>query len=722
MKRIILLIFPILFTIQVNAQLKAKLASNHFDNLAYVKAAPIYDELADKFIQKNTGKQKYILRAAISNGKIYNYEQSVAYYKKLMELDMKAISDRNYMAYIDELRVLKRYKESQSVATTALKIYPENGYFKLISKKGSQLDKIESRGKYNKVELMAFNSSLGDFAPVQYGDSLIFATRAFHRGFLSGRYAWDGENFTKLAYTYKEDGEWKKPKTLGGEFSSRKHDGPVTFSPDGKTMILTQDIGKNEVEKKSMHHLALYFSTKNTEGEWSPLKKFLYAPTSSNNGHACFSPDGKRIYFVSDREGSKGGTDIYYSDFSNGSWQEPINFKEINTEGNEMFPFVSQNNHLYFASDGLLGLGGLDIYFVSLANPEGEPTNMGNGINTSADDFGLIVDKNDRFKGYFTSNRDGLVDQIYSWASKVPSVQVKISVLAQFATPEPVANQKIQLIDVQSGDTTTLTTSEDGSITTGLENGKAYVLLTKKGNFELEKAISFNTNNLTGDTTLNYTLHLNPLFASTRILVFNKKTNDPIKNALVTLYDANTKKDTTMKTDENGYVRSKVNRNSAFKLSANKDGYIGNSSVFTTSKTDDEVEMKMGLVKIEKGVVFKVDNIYYDLNSSVLRPESKVSLDTLAQFIKKNKVKIELSAHTDSRGSNKYNMWLSQKRAQSCVNYLVKEKGISSSMIIAKGYGETRPVNGCVDGVNCSDKEYQANRRTEVKILEVQKK
>lgn len=720
MKKYILYSLALLFASQAHAQLKAKLADKHFNELAYVEAAPMYDELADKFIAEKKGNQLYILRAAISNAKIYKYKKSVGYFAQLKNIDPKALSEQNYSVYIDELRILQRYKESISIAQTAADIYPNNSYFKTIKNSEGEITAIKTRGKFNTIKVMSFNSGMGDFAPTQYEDSLLFATRAFHRGFLSGRYAWDNGYFTKMAYTTYKDGEWSKPKAIGGVFSSRKHDGPVAFSPDGKTMVLTRDLGKDVVKKKGMHRLALFISQKDSEGKWGKLQRFEYSPASSNNGHASFSSDGKRIYFSSDREGSVGGADIYYSDYQNGKWQEPVNLKNVNTTGDELFPYAS-GHKLYFASDGHAGMGGLDIYVVNLNNTEATPQNIGSKINSPADDFGLIVDKNSAFKGYFTSNRTGWIDRIYSWSSKVPSVQLKVNVLANYSKAQPLGNQMVKLINTETNDTLTLTTDEKGAVQTALNNGNSYKLITKKENFKLETPITFNTNGLVGDTMLNYTLNLNPLFATASIYVYNKKSADPIKDAAVKIYDANSKKDTVLMTDQDGYVHPKIDRNSAFKLSVTKDGFMDNVSVFTSSRTQDKVELKIPLTKIEKGLTFKVDNIYYDLNSSVLRPESKLSLDTLAMFIEKNHVKVELSAHTDSRGSNKYNMWLSQRRAQSCVNYLTKVKGISKAMIIAKGYGETKPVNGCVDGVPCTDEQYQANRRTEVKILEVMK-
>jgi peptidoglycan-associated lipoprotein len=136
----------------------------------------------------------------------------------------------------------------------------------------------------------------------------------------------------------------------------------------------------------------------------------------------------------------------------------------------------------------------------------------------------------------------------------------------------------------------------------------------------------------------------------------------------------------------------------------------------TESEGDKVIQLLLQLPQIKKGDKFKLENIFYDYNKSTLRPESTASLDKLAEFILENKLKIELSSHTDARGSDAYNQKLSQARAQSCVDYLIK-KGVPKANIVAKGYGETQLLNRCKNGVTCTEEEHQSNRRTEIKIL-----
>ena len=175
--------------------------------------------------------------------------------------------------------------------------------------------------------------------------------------------------------------------------------------------------------------------------------------------------------------------------------------------------------------------------------------------------------------------------------------------------------------------------------------------------------------------------------------------------------------DTVLMTDKEGLVTLQVDRYADYLAHASKRGYVDDQTTFKTDNENDKViELLLQLPTIKKGDKFKLENIFYDYNKSTLRPESMAALDKLVAFITENKLKIELSSHTDARGNAAYNQKLSQARAQSCVDYLIK-KGVPKTSIVAKGYGETQLLNRCKDGVQCSEEEHQENRRTEIKIL-----
>ena len=250
------------------------------------------------------------------------------------------------------------------------------------------------------------------------------------------------------------------------------------------------------------------------------------------------------------------------------------------------------------------------------------------------------------------------------------------------------------------------------------ENEK-YTFSSSKEEFKLKEPVSLQVNSATQDTTYKVELILLPTRITIALRIIAKDTRLPLEGATAIVTSLETKDDTTLVTNKQGLVTLNVDRNKSYNTFASKKGYLDAEKVFSTTSEDGKIiELELALTPIKKGEKFKLENIFYDLNKSTLREESMASLDKLADFILKNDLRIELSAHTDSRGSATYNQKLSQARAQSCVDYLLK-KGVKTANIKAKGYGESQLVNKCKDGVSCEEELHQENRRTEVKILEI---
>jgi len=706
--------FAILFHLSLFAQAKQHKADEHYERLEYFSAAPIYTELAKKTIQgKGKTDWENVRRAAYSNKQIFQYNRARYYYGKLHETNR--LTETDYVEYIDILRTTGKYETADLLLADAILAYPQNDFVAMLKGRNSHFDHLLADSAVYAIEALTINSGIGDFCPVFYDKGILYMSKAKNAGFLNARYGWDNAFFINMLYSpYDIDSSLINGKVLKDAFFSRAHDGPVSFSPDGRKMVITKNtLGKHNGEEAVV--LAIYFSEL-VNGEWTEVQPFPYNNEHYNVGHACFSADGNRIYFASDQENGKGGADLYYSDFTGGNWSAPVNLGEtINTDQDELFPYVSGST-LYFASKGHFGIGGLDLFTTPL-NLTGPATNMGFPVNTSFDDFGIIA-RPDEKGGFFSTNRGDFIDRIYSWERKDPVIRFEGKLFAAYMEKEPVPDHWVTFSDITANTTDTLFTDSSGNFTAQLYLNHDYRFTTEEQYFALRSPLGITTAGILKDTLITGELLLNPLTIMVTLRVVERGTRKPIPNAKATITNVSTVADTVLMTNELGEVTLRVDRFTGYSAHASKRGYVDDESAFTIEDEGNKVvELLLQLPLIKKGDKFKLENIFYDYAKSTLRPESMAALDKLAAFIIENKLKIELSSHTDSRGSSTANQKLSQARAQSCVDYLIK-KGVPAKMITAKGYGETQLLNRCKDGVkDCTEAEHQENRRSEIKIL-----
>lgn len=483
------------------------------------------------------------------------------------------------------------------------------------------------------VEDMSINSG-SSMAPTYYDGGLVFTS---DRNATAKTYNWTGKPFLDLYYA-KDNGEgnFSAPELLKGTVNGIYHDGPATFSPDGHTMYFTRDnyVGKKEAKStEDIVLLKIYSASKDENGEWGSVTELPFNSNDYSCGHPAIADKGNTLYFTSNMNGGQGGTDIWRVKKDGDKWGTPENLgAAINTAGNEMFPYMHNDSTLYYSSDGLAGMGGMDIYS-SWKDGDGwtRPHNIGYPINTNHDDFGYILDKTGD-KGYFTSNRessDGSTDKIY-----------------RFSKPE-----------------------------------------------------------------LKFTLSGTVVY---------KNDQSPIQGATITLLNKKTGRKETATSDAKGEFKFELNANTDYSVSGNKDGYFSKTEeISTLGKKQSEdmiVILKMEMEKIELNKPIVLKNIYYDFDKANIRPDAALELDKLVKILNDNpSIKIELSSHTDCRGTDQYNQKLSTARAESAVKYIVS-KGIASDRIKAKGYGEKMLVDTC-DCEKCTEEQHQNNRRTEFKVL-----
>ena len=566
------------------------------------------------------------------------------------------------------------------------------------------------------TQLTPFNSNKSDMSPVYYQDGIVFSSDRIAGSSIKRIYEWTGDPFYNLFFVKKTDKDYGKAGLWDGKANTRVHDGVATFSRTGDEIYFTRNNfnkGKTRHSSDKIVKLKIYHQSRTAEG-WTAASEFAYNGEEFSTGHPSLSADGQYLYFSSDRPGGFGGTDIYVCKKEGNKWGTPQNLgNEINTEGNEMFPYIAYDGTLYFASNGLAGMGGLDIYSTKSDNGKwSKPRNMGYPINSNKDDFGVCTNDQNN-EGYFTSNRRG-TDDIYSFEKTCILLH---ALVYDAQTNEPIEASSVKVLD-NGTQKEIKSTDKKGMFDMCVTAGHNYDFAATKETYQDN---TVKVENMSGDATeVKIPLSRVAIF-ELKGKVYNQASSLPMSNVKVMLESLCDGKKQEMTTGADGKYSFKLQADCKYKVTATKMNEKEKCLPVTIEKSTIGLKNSQTLYAdlglICQGDVIRIDNIYYDLDKSAIRPDAAAELDkTLDLFKKYPTLKIELRSHTDCRAPDDYNMKLSQRRAQAAVTYLIS-RGVDAKQLVAKGYGETMPVNRCVDGVPCSDAEHQANRRTEFKIL-----
>ncbi len=518
--------------------------------------------------------------------------------------------------------------------------------------------KAEKSKAYSAAPL-PFNGPGADYAPVIYKDGKIVFTSDRQAATGDKKYNWTGNEFSDLFIADIQSGE---VQPFDAQLNTELNEGTATFNRDRTELFFTRCFS---TDKKEDSYCRIFYCK--WEGSaWSAPVPLNFQQQGVNYGHPALSADGRTLYFSCNSKDGWGGYDLWTSERqTDGTWGDPkLMGRSVNTLGNEKFPSLDGDT-LYFSSDFHPGMGGLDIFKTYKTGTAWAPvTNLKNPINSGSDDFAYIVDYQAKKSqdvlqtGYFTSNRpqeSGASDDLYRYERRIPPPE----------PPKPVViDYKLKL---------------DG--------------------FVLEKIFAEADN---PDTKV---LGRKPLNGATVEVKFGKET-----------------KKFTVK--EDGYFNMDLAENTDYQFLAKKDGYLTGEAFFSTKGIGKdpnnpvqtfEVEVVLDKIFLNKEIV--LEDIYYDFDKWDIRPDAMPTLNALARNLELNpKIRIQLSSHTDCRGNDAYNTELSQRRAQSAVDYLVT-KGINVERLSARGFGESAPKANCACA-RCSEEEHQLNRRTAFTIME----
>lgn len=618
------LVYTLSFVIacgMVSAQTKdTKAADKLFDRYEYTEAANEYLKLADKgkadaYVNKQLAECYY---------NVFNSKEAVTWYAKVIQEPQEA---ETYYKYAQMLKAEGKYAEADKQMEKFASLAPKDQRAIAFKANKNYLSDLKGQTKLFDIQSSDISSDKSDFGAVLASDNTLYFTSA--RNTSRKTHGWNDEPYLDLyKATYNANGTISEATEID-ELNTKWHDGPLTITADGNTVYFASESfneGQFEKEKATYQRLKigkiyLYKATK--EGEkWTNKKPLPFNNATYSVRNPSISKDGKTLYFSSDMPGGIGGEDIWKVSVNGDEYGTPENLGTlVNTEGNESFPFIADDNVLYFSSDSKQGFGGLDVYKVDL-NKKDKAINLGAPVNGEKDDFSFAYNKAKKV-AFFSSNRTG-VDNIYI-ATPVCGVNGLV-IVKNAKTGAVLEGATIMALDDKNTTVATKTSAMDGKSSFTLLCEKAYSFQASKSGFDPAVA------------TLNPTEGGN---AIVEVLL------EPIKPII----------------------------------------------------TETEVILQP---------------IFFEFDKSNITAQGAEELDKLVEVMNEHpEMVIFVKSHTDSRGSDKYNLNLSDRRAKATVQYVIS-KGISKERITGQGFGETEPK---VDCKKCTDEQYAQNRRSEFMIV-----
>lgn len=570
--------------------------------------------------------------------------------------------------YAIALKKQEKYQEAIQVYEDLLKTSPGSALYRSnITLCKQAIEWKKNTNPAYAIQPTSFNSPAADYSAYPIGKGKVLFTSDRVTRETSESYLWTGRSFSDL---YVSDDVSGQVYPFDPVINSKENEGTAVISPDGQTLVFTRCYVDQDYNAWCKLMLSYQLG-----GEWTEPVPFPFVKEKVNYGHPAFAANGTTLFFSSDAVEGQGGHDIYFTqaEGENG-WTEPVNLGTlINTMGNELYPTVYKDT-LFFSSDQLAGLGGLDIFktYLDAKGNWAPPINLRPPLNSGSDDFGFVVDtfatlkQNVLMRGFFTSSRGGIAhnDDIYSF------------------------------------------------ILSGLQPEKDTTETPTKPVVE-EKPIDYQ------------------IFISLRVVEpeFEVK-GDPnskrvgirqLPNGPVIVAENMTEQ--RLVTDEMGQVLIKLDWNKEYTFTARYRDHL--AATYTVKTNEIEKNQKNPITTINKvleldPIFFNkeivLENIFYDYDQWSIRDDAKPSLDKLSNILKANPaVRIQLSSYTDCRGTDEYNLDLSQKRAQAAIDYLIAG-GINAGRLVAQGFGESSPADNCICE-QCTEEQHQTNRRTTFKII-----
>lgn len=701
------------------AKSKHKLAKKKMDEFDFRTAANVYrDIISDAKYAQDT---MALRRLSLCEMNIGMYAEAENHLKALTAISTAKPAD--FHRYASVLKFNKKYDEAIAIYKKLVTLDPNDELARKYANNPQFAYPILRDSAIYSIRLANVNSPQSDFAPGFLSNNKILFSSSRGEGAGASRlYNWTQQPYLNVYTADVLNYSLSNASVLPNDVNSRYHEGAMSLDPTTSTMYLTKNnVVRGNVTKSrgGRLFLGIYSAKYNENGSFGPLTKFPYNNKEWSVGHPSVTKSGNRLYFVSDKPGGLGGTDIYYCERDSSKWGEPKNIgAPINTPGDELFPFALGDSILYFTSDGHVGLGGLDVYTTNVYAANSEPVNIGYPANSHFDDFAAIFFE-DEVHGFICSNRPGGKgdDDIYEFSVHPPDSVTVSGLVVDEKTGLPLSEALVSVTN-DDGSVLQMMTDENGKYTMRVPYKPVIVFNGEKKEYEPGSATLKTKSRGLEYEAPNISLKKIDFVATGKVLY--DIDGSPAAGALVKLYDAQGVAIDSTYAAADGSYKLNLETNKKYKLEASKPDYVFlTKEIATLQGSPKVINNDFRLFKLEKGTVVRLDNIYYDYGKATIRQDAKIELNKLVQILRDNStMKIELSSHTDARGSDAYNLKLSDGRAKSAVEYLISQ-GIDASRLVAKGYGETKLLNKCGNDVKCSEEEHQFNRRTEFTILDI---
>ncbi|WP_372751193.1 OmpA family protein [Labilibaculum sp.] len=584
----------------------------------------------------------------------------------------------DYLEYANLLKRFRNYDKAKIFFKKYATLQPDDKNVEQLILSCNLINELQDNQLYL-LKSLSINSPQSDFASAFYKDGLIFVSGRKNSSSkqVDGR---SGEYFLDLYFSKKSGDHFLQPETFSDDFNTKYHEGPACLSSNEKFIFFTRNKGNLNLQGKS--ELNLYTARYNGS-DWDKAELFQFSGQNYSIGHPTISADGRLLYFISNMDGGYGGTDIYVCQKLGFTWSRPINCgPAINSEGNEMFPFIAEDGYLYFASDGHIGFGGLDIFkSIFDQNEWTYPVNLGPPFNSSKDDFGYIVKKNKNI-GYFSSNRNGS-DDMFEFQQNPEKIQSLNGRLLAKDTKKPVKDVEITLMENLSKEKTTLS-NEDGLFSFDIFKGKNYSLIVSKAGYKTKRILYFSQANEMSPKQLNISLDTTQ-WVQLNGNIIDQFSARSIKECNIQIINQTYKSELFCLSDNYGDFSQEIDPSTQYNIIIQKEGYF--TKVIPNFKYQPNKFEQIELQKLSPNQNMELYGVEYASNSWELTQKTIAELDNLAGLLKVNPhILVEIHGYTTLNKGKKENKVLCEKRAEVASEYVIS-KGITPNRVQFKSGG-----------------------------------